>query len=229
MAVDQWLIAAAAGVVFFANLGVTRLWEMDEPLYASCARHMWLSGDWIVPYYNGHVFYEKPPLMFWTMAAGFAVFGQSEFAARFCSAVLGVGTALATYHLGQRLFGRDAGLWAGLIVASTVIFTVSARAATVDSTLTFLTTLAMLLFVIGLGTAPLAEGQNLGANAGAPAGITRGRWLPIALAYVCLGLAVLAKGPVGALLPAAAIGMFLWAIDGFAPAPCCVPRGRCGR
>jgi 4-amino-4-deoxy-L-arabinose transferase-like glycosyltransferase len=208
----QFWIVLAAAVVFFTNLGAAGLWELDEPLYASCAREMLQRGDWIVPMYNGQVFFDKPPLMFWLMISGFELFGLTEFAARFWSAVLGIGTALATYHLGRLLFRAEVGFWAGLIMASTIIFTVSARAATADSALVFFTTMAFLLFVLGRVT---EGGKSPGANGPAqeaavsPAAFGSRRWTAFALGYACLGLAVLAKGPVGVLLPVAGIGLFL--------------------
>ena len=73
---------------------------MDEALYASCAREMFQRGDWVVPWFNGHMFPEKPVLMFWTMMAGFESFGVNELGARFFSAVLGVATALSAFPLG---------------------------------------------------------------------------------------------------------------------------------
>ena len=133
-----WIVAAAA-VIFFTNLGATGLWDEDEPLFASCAREMMERGDWVVPMYNGNIFPDKPPLMFWLMMSGYAIFGMTEFAVRFWSAVLGIGTALISYHLGRLLFNARVGLWAGLITASSIIFTVSARAATVDTAMTFVT------------------------------------------------------------------------------------------
>ncbi len=115
-----WIVAAAA-VVLFTNLGAVALWDEDEPLYASCAREMLQRGDWVVPTFNGEIFPEKPPLMFWLMMGSFQLFGVTEFAARVWSAVLGVGTALLTYHLGRLLFRAEVGLWAGLIVVTSII------------------------------------------------------------------------------------------------------------
>ncbi len=218
----QLWIATAAMVVFFTNLGAVALWDEDEPLYASCAREMLQRGDWVVPTFNGEVFPDKPPLMFWLMMSGFQLFGVTEFAARFWSAVLGVGTALVTYHLGRLLFRAEVGLWAGLIVASSIIFTVSARAATVDSALVFVTALAMLLLVAGgmarrgrIGKGVLAAettgAETTGAETTAPAGagLVPSAWITFALFYACMGLAVLAKGPIGLLLPVATICLFL--------------------
>ena len=79
---------------FFHQSRLDRAWDMDEALYASCAREMFQGGpNWVVPMFNGQVFVEKPPLMFWTMMAGFTLFGDApgsaEFAARFFSALHG--------------------------------------------------------------------------------------------------------------------------------------------
>jgi len=215
----QLWIAAAAAVVLFTNLGAAALWDEDEPLYASCAREMLQRGDWVVPTFNGEMFPEKPPLMFWLMMGCFRLFGVTELAARLSSAVLGVGTALLTYHLGRLLFRAEVGLWAGLIVVTSIIFTVSGRAATVDSALVFLTTAAMLCFVAGGPTRQWAMGSRQSAvplhsppsTPPSPLSTLNSQLstLNFVLFYACLGLAVLAKGPIGLVLPLAMIGLFL--------------------
>jgi 4-amino-4-deoxy-L-arabinose transferase-like glycosyltransferase len=213
-----WIVAAAA-VVLFTNLGAVALWDEDEPLYASCAREMLQRGDWVVPTFNGEMFPEKPPLMFWLMMGCFRLFGVTELAARFSSAVLGVGTALLTYHLGRLLFRAEVGLWAGLIVVTSIIFTVSGRAATVDSALVFLTTAAILCLVAGgLGRQWAVGSRQSAVPLHSPFSTLHSplstlssplSTLHFVLFYACLGLAVLAKGPVGLVLPLAMIGLFL--------------------
>ena len=84
-----WIVAAAT-VISFTNLGGAALWDEDETLYASCAREMLERDDWVVPYFNGQMFPDKPPLMFWTMMLGFKLFGINELGARFLSAVFAV-------------------------------------------------------------------------------------------------------------------------------------------
>jgi 4-amino-4-deoxy-L-arabinose transferase-like glycosyltransferase len=244
----QLWIALAAAVVFFTNLGVTGLWDLDEPLYASCAREMWQCDDWVVPRYNGDYFFDKPPLMFWTMIAGFEMFGISEFAARFWSAVLGVGTALLTYHLGRLLFNAKVGLWAGLAMSSHILFTISARAATVDSALTFVTTLAVLLFVVAgwprrtmshsdpispmppiLPMGVMGLMRLMGRSETASYALVPRSWLMFALIYACMGVAVLGKGPVGFLLPVATLGLFLLIVNQPAAPERPQPTSRSGR
>jgi len=208
---QAWIVLAAA-VIFFTNLGATGLWDKDETLYASCAREMYQTGNWVVPTFNGELFPDKPPLMYWLMMSGYRLFGINEIAVRFWSAVLGVGTALATYHLGRLLFRPKVGLWAGLIVSSSIIFTVSARAATVDSALTFAATLAMLAFVVGIrGHWRNEEATPAGRSDDSPPtpAMPSTSWIAFALMYAAMGVAILAKGPVGVILPAGAVGLFL--------------------
>lgn len=210
-----WIVLAA-GIVFFVNLGSPALWDEDEPLYAAIALDMHQRGDWVVPRYNGEMFPEKPPLAYWLMMAGYGMFGVTELAVRFWSAVFGVGTALVTYELGRRLFSPAAGLWAGLATATTLIFTVSARAATTDSVFVFFTTLAMLLFVMAGMVRPVsaagegAGGPGKGGGEKGPApGFRPGPWPLFALLYACLGFAVMTKGPIGVVLPVAMLGFYL--------------------
>ena len=241
--VHQLWIAAAAVVICFTTLGGAALWDEDEPLYATCAWEMLQRGDWVVPYYNGEMFPDKPPLMFWMMIAGYEIFGRNEFAVRFWSALLGVGTGLLTYHLGRLLFRAEVGLWAGLVVCSSLIFTVSARAATVDSALTFFTTLGVLLFVAG-GIARKGRLDRTAKDTARPAPTPSGRALEfvprsfsVAVAiWAAMGVAVLAKGPIGLLLPMASLGLFVMlmnhqerTLSAGSAAPADGPKGRIAR
>src|SRR5262245_54243916 len=95
----QLVLAAIAAAMFFVNLGATHLWDVDEAIFSQTAREMFDRGDAVVPYFNGELFAHKPPLMFWMMMAGYELFGTTELAARFFSAVFGVGCVLVTYRL----------------------------------------------------------------------------------------------------------------------------------
>jgi len=219
------LIAAVAAALFFVNLGGPRLWDRDEPRNAGCAVEMLERGDWVVPWFNGTVRDHKPVLLYWLMMAAYGLFGVSEFAARFWSAALGVGTALATYQIGRRLFNAQVGLWGAIILTTSLMFGVAARAATPDSALIFFSTMALLVFVLGtfrrndaVGHAP-ADSNHERAGGSCLAGRVAepncaGRFFPVSwrvavLMYGIMGVAVLAKGPVGLVLPTAVIGMFL--------------------
>ena len=187
----QWLILVVATVVFMTQLGSTQLWDRDEPRNAGCALEMLERSDWVVPVFNGELRTAKPVLLYWLMMASYGVFGVNEFAARFPSALLGIGTVLVTYHLGRKLFNPEVGLWSGLLLTCSLMFHVATRAATPDSALIFFSSLALMVFVYA-------------SFPGFPA-----RPSLIVLMYAVAGLGVLAKGPVGLILPMAVIGLFL--------------------
>jgi 4-amino-4-deoxy-L-arabinose transferase-like glycosyltransferase len=197
-----WIVGIAA-VALFANLGATRLWDQDEAFFARTAVEMKQRNEWIVPYFNGELFAHKPPLMFWLMRLGYMFFGVNEFAARFWSAVFGVATALLVYRLGQRIFNAQVGLWAGLAMATALMFDVVARAATADSFLVFFSTLALYVF------ARRENWEDADSRHAASDNFSPLPWRMCAAMYAAMGLAVLVKGPIGVLLPGSVIGLYL--------------------
>ncbi len=197
------LLMVVSLVVFFTNLGGPKLWDRDEPRNAGCAVEMMQAGDWVVPRFNDELRSHKPALLYWLMISAYSVFGVSEFSARFWSAVLGSLTVLLTYDLGRRLFNHQAGLWAGVCLATSLMFTVAARAATPDAPLIFFVTLSLWLYVrFSFPKTGAANSEEL------PPYYPQQYW-QVMLIYGAMGLAVLSKGPVGLVLPTAIIGMFL--------------------
>ncbi len=175
-------------VLFFPNLGGHTLWEVDEAHNAECAREMLDAGNWRVPTFNFHLRTDKPVLLYWLTMQAYRWFGVTEFAARFWSAVCGLGTMLVVYELGRRLFDRPTALAAGLVLGTSILFAVSSHAATPDALLIFFSTLALFTFWYGY----VHDDPNW--------------YLGFAASTA---LAVLAKGLVGLLLPSAVIWLFL--------------------
>ncbi len=243
----QLLIALAGTVIFFAGLGASRLWDEDEAEYSRCAREMMARGDWVVPTFNGEPWLEKPVLVYWLMIGSFRLFGPTEFAARFPSAVFAIGTAIITYRLGRQLFRPQVGFWAALILLSSLMFVVIARAATLDSTLIFFTTLSVWAYVRAMpgsfwserrwptlarraseGDLRNNECSSLALRASVAfesrerlarfRAVLPESWWSFAAIYAPLGLAVMVKGPLGVLLPIAGLGMFIWISGSRTPA-----------
>ncbi|MEN8690641.1 MAG: glycosyltransferase family 39 protein [Desulfobacterales bacterium] len=177
-------------VLFFLFLGNRPLWDVDEGMHAATSKDMILSGDWITPQLNGENFYDKPVLFNWLVAISFLVFGFTEFAARLPAAVLGTGSVLVTYFLGRRMFNPTVGFLGGVILATGVEFIILSRVVVHDIALTFFITLALYLFFHGFSDTSLRKSV----------------WL---FFYASLGFAVLAKGPIGVLLPGLIIFLFL--------------------
>lgn len=201
------IIIGIGCLIFFTNLGKARLWDRDEPRNAGCAVEMMERGNLIVPMFNDELRPQKPALLYWLIISAYQLFGVSEFAARFWSAVLGIGTLLASYGIGRRLFNPSVALYGAIVLASSMMFVVASRAATPDSVLIFFSTMAMLFYVLGT-FAPRKT------PADAPTLRWSGYYFPqrysvVVGMYTMMGLGVLAKGPVGFVLPCAIIGMFM--------------------
>ncbi len=181
------LLLVAAGLTL-PNLGAPSLWDIDEGKNAEAAREMLESDNWVVPTFNYQPRYEKPALLYWLQIGTYRLFGINEFAARFPSAMAALATVLMSYELGRRMFGAGAGLIAGLALASASAFCASAHFANPDALLTAFTVLTLLVFWQGFAR----QGHT---------------WF--VLAGISTGLGMLAKGPIGLVLPAGVIALFL--------------------
>ncbi len=180
----QRLVLVLAAVLFLWNLGGAHdFWAPDEPYFAEGAREMVVDGEWIVPHVNGVVTTDKPPLFFWLIALGSLVVGEvTPWTGRLPSALASLGTLLLILRLGRRMGGARVAWLASLILTTTVMFWEKARWVQIDALLCFLIWVALSAF----------EAWRAGDADGRRAGL---------LFWLAAGLAVLAKGPVGLLLP----------------------------
>lgn len=184
-------------VVFVYLFGLTiPLIGPDEPRYAQVAREMFQRGDWVTPTLGGFNWFEKPALLYWLQIASYSIFGVTEFAARFGSALFGLGTVASLWLLGRTVDNgssviRFANLL-GLIAASSIGIIVFARGASFDIILTFPITASLVCYWIW-------ERKD--------------SRLPLAGFYFFIGVAVLAKGLVGIVFPMAIVAFYhvlLW-------------------
>ncbi len=192
-----WLLFAAAVIgVYFTGLNLPMVGP-DEPRYAQVAREMFERGDWITPTLGGFHWFEKPVLLYWLQIVSYNLFGVSEFSARFGSALFGLGTVASLWILGKRVehsktnnalrATNDFPNWMSLIAASTIGIIAFAHGASFDIILTFPITAALVSFFI----------YDLERKSS---------WL--ASFYFFIGVAILAKGLVGIVLPFATVGFY---------------------
>ncbi len=178
-------ILAAAAVLFLWFLGAHDLWAPDEPFFAEGAREMLADGHWLVSHVNGEVNSHKPPLFFWLIAWGSMLFGAvSELTARLPSVLAALGTLWITLRLGRQWYGPRTAVLAAVILATAHMFWDKARWVQIDALLCFLIWAALLAF------AKFRANEAGGRGAGM-------------VFWSAMALAVLAKGPVGLLLPLA--------------------------
>jgi len=117
---------------------------------AQAARTMLSKGDWVTPRLDGVAFLEKPPLYFWPMAVSYSLFGVHDWAARIPVALSAIGLAWLTAAFGIWAFGRQAGLYAGLCIATCIGLFLFTRIQIPDVMLTFAIALAMWAFLRAL-------------------------------------------------------------------------------
>lgn len=204
-----WLLLIG-WLAFFWNLGSTGLIDETEPLFAEAARQMILTGDWITPFFNGETRFDKPPLIYWLMAIAYQTIGVNEWAVRLPSAIAAMGLVSLGFHTlwyfgvqsrsgmqspstkFKRPYWLCAGLGSALIALNpeTIIW---ARTGVSDMLLTGCMGSALLAFFLGY------------AQPSQPA--VQARWY--LTFYVLIAGAILAKGPVGIILPGLIIGLFL--------------------
>ncbi len=187
--VHHAVLLVVASALFLPNLGVPSLWDIDEGNNSEAAREMLECDNWVVPTFNFELRVDKPVLLYWLQISAYRLFGIHEWAARLPSALAALVTVLLTYELGRRLFDAGTGLLAGLVLASTALFCGSAHFANPDALLNVFTVLTFLFFWRS---------------------ISRGGRGWFVLVGISTGLAVLAKGPVGVVLPLAVIALFLF-------------------
>lgn len=141
------LIGILAFTLIFYGLGTNHLIPWDEAIYANISRNMVRSGNYIVQnWIPGTVWFEKPPLFMWLMAASMKVLGVSSLAARLPGAIFGLLTIVVTYMFGKKLYNRTVGLIASFILLTTVQFLYYSRTAMTDVTATFFITTALFFY-----------------------------------------------------------------------------------
>ena len=187
-----WFLVAALALVWFCNLEVRKLVRPDEGRYAEIPREMVASGDWVTPRLNDLKYFYKPALQYWGTAAAYTLFGEHHWTARLWPALTGFLGILFTAFVGMRLWGRNAGVLAGAVTASSLLYALIGHVNTLDMGVSF-------FLVAGLFSLMLAQREAQGAAA-------ERRWMLVA--WALLGLAVLSKGLIGAALPFATLVIY---------------------
>lgn len=173
------------------TLGAYPLFDKTEARYALIGELMLRTGNWITPLIDvGVPFWAKPPLSTWATALSYATFGVNAFAARFSPFLFVAGAGVLVYLLGAATRGRRTGLLAACIFASSGLTFYLAGGVMTDPALLLGTTLTMAAYWRSLQAPSPAWGY---------------------LFFIGLGISLLAKGPIGVVLPGLAIGAFvLW-------------------
>jgi 4-amino-4-deoxy-L-arabinose transferase-like glycosyltransferase len=140
----------AAAVYLGCLISPPSLMDDVDAVQAQIARNMLESGDWVTARLDGVAYLEKAPLIYWAIAACYEVCGVHDWVARLPVALSAIGLALLTAFFGAWAFGRRAGAYAGLCLATCVGIFLFTRIQIPDVMLTATTALAMWSFLRAL-------------------------------------------------------------------------------
>jgi 4-amino-4-deoxy-L-arabinose transferase-like glycosyltransferase len=185
------LLLLMAIFVALDSPGQRKLFNPDEGRYSEISREMAASGDFVTPRLNGLKYFEKPPLQYWATAVAFKLFGESELTARLYITLCGLGCILLVAYTGTRVLDNETGLLAGLVMLSSLYVMLLNEIVVLDVGLTLWLTLAVSALMIS--EYALSE-------------VARKRW--VWLGWAGMALAVLSKGLIGIVFPAAAVFLY---------------------
>jgi 4-amino-4-deoxy-L-arabinose transferase-like glycosyltransferase len=193
------LIITGALAMTLYRLGSCGICKGNEAVEAIFIQQMVEHGKVLFPAVNGGSPMYKPPLFHWTATALDRVAGVSKvtpFNFRLPAALYTTAGVALTMGFAYGILSIDGAILAGLTLLAAHQYIRLGRMGRVDMTLTFFETLALFAFWWWFDRLPRDEGERPGGAM-------------LYLAAAAMGLAVLSKGPVGALLPGVSIGIFL--------------------
>ncbi len=136
----------AAAIYLGCIISPPSLMDDVDAVQAQIARNMLTSGDWVTARLDGVLYLEKSPLIYWLIAISYKVFGAHDWAARIPVALSAIALCWLTAAFGVWAFGRRAGFYAGLCMATCVGLFLFTRILIPDVMLTFTIALAMWAF-----------------------------------------------------------------------------------
>lgn len=177
------VLLAAAVIPFFVKLGDATIWDANEAYYTETPREMLESGDWVNPTFNYEPRFNKPVLSYWIVALLYQSFGISVGVERVAIALFAMAMVIAAWFIARAVSTHPlAPPLAALGLAVGPRFFMFSRRILIDLAVTSMMTLTLLFFV-------LAERYP------------ERRRLFLTLMYITVGLGVLTKGPVAAVIP----------------------------
>jgi 4-amino-4-deoxy-L-arabinose transferase-like glycosyltransferase len=114
------VILFASAVYIGCMISPPSLMDDVDAVQAQIARNMLTSGDWVTARLDGVAYMEKAPLIYWMMAVCYKIFGVHDWSARIPVVLSSIGLAWLTAAFGMWAFGRLAGFYAGLCMATCV-------------------------------------------------------------------------------------------------------------
>jgi hypothetical protein len=159
--------------------------EVDAAQYAAMSMEMLKTKSFLKLYDGGFPYLDKPPLLIWLSSFSFYLFGISDFTYRLPSFLGTILAVYSTYKLARQWYNKDIANWSALILASCQAFFLFNNDVKTDDLLTCWTIFSIWQL------SSFTRNQKISSLIFGATGVA---------------LAMLSKGPIGLILPAAAIG-----------------------
>ncbi len=182
-------------IILFSLLGIAyigglflQIMEVDAAQYAAMSMEMLKTHHYLQLFDGGVAYLDKPPLLMWLSSLSFYLFGISDFAYRLPSFLATILAVYSTYRLAKQWYHQTIAVCSALILASCQAFFLFNNDVKTDTLLT-----SMVIFSIWQLSGYIRNKNLINLVAGS----------------FGVAMAMLAKGPIGFILPAAAIGCHL--------------------
>ncbi|MEP6794718.1 MAG: glycosyltransferase family 39 protein [Saprospiraceae bacterium] len=172
-------------IVLIAAINLTiDIMEIDAAQYASISLEMSGSGSYLQVMQRGQDYLDKPPLLFWLSSVSISLFGNSNIGYKLPAVLMLIIALWATFSFAKLWYDRRTGIIAVLILGTTQGYHLMTNDVRTDGLLTAFVILSVWLLSLYL---------------------KHGKWSHLILGGFCTGAAMLAKGPIGMVIPAMAI------------------------
>lgn len=178
------LIVLVASFLQGLFIDVTR----DSGKYATVAKEIFLNSNWFNITVCGEPYLQKPPFMFWLSAISFHIFGISNFSFKLPLLLFSLAGVYFTYRVGKSLYNSRIGFLSAILLVFSEYFLLYTMDIHTDTIL-----MPLVIFSIW----QLCDY------------VKNKRILNLVGAAIGIGLAMLTKGPIGAVIPVFAIGVHL--------------------
>ncbi len=190
---NPWLWLGLGLVIVMLRGIFLDVMDVDASQYASISMEMAQQGHWLQVMHRGADYLDKPPLLFWTSASSLAAFGWNTWAYKLPSMLVALAGIWAVYRFASLYYPHPTARNAAFILTSCTGFLLICNDVRTDTLL--------------LGTTALAVWQFAEY-------IRYHRWHNLLAAFFFVGMAMLAKGPIGLVMPTFAVGShLLWQRD----------------
>ena len=182
-------------IILFSLLGVAyigglflQIMEVDAAQYAAMSMEMPKTHHFLQLYDGGNPYLDKPPLLMWLSSLSLYLLGISDFAYRLPSFLATILAVYSTYRLAKQWYNDSIAIWSAFILASCQAFFLFNNDVKTDNLLT-----GMVIFSLWQLSAYIRDKKVIN----------------LIMGFVGAALAMLAKGPIGLIIPAVAIGCHL--------------------